>query len=95
MLCNFRVFQAESLPVLSKADVRKRVYGGEGAQPRLYLLCDSGDVPHFCRVKEEQLRLYLILTSTKKHTYMVNKILFHIRKLYLYLLTSFSHKKIS
>ena len=37
---------------------------------RLYLLSDNGDdVQYFCRVREEQLSLYLIFTSIKMHIF--------------------------
>ena len=75
MLCNFQDIQAESSPVLSEAEVRKRcnlarMRGGGGAS-RVYLLCDNGDVQYLCRmiVREEQLRLYLVFTSIKMHMF--------------------------
>ena len=50
----------ESSPVLSEADVRKR-FVRQPSRP-VSLLCDHGDVQYFCgyfcRVREEQLRLY-------------------------------------
>ena len=75
MLCNF---QAESSPVLSEAEVRKRSVTWHVRGPsRLYLLCDNCDVQYFCRVREEQLRLYLIFTSIKMHMYGKQSTLSH------------------
>ena len=59
MLCYFQDFQAESSPVLSEADVEEgltcHVGGHQG--------CICCDVQYFCCVREEQLRLYLILQA--------------------------------
>ena len=93
MLCYFQDFQAESSPVLSEADVEEcltwHVWG-------LYLLCDNCDVQYFYRVREEQLRLYLIFTNIKMHMYGKQSTLKSFSKgNYLYLLSSFSGQNIS
>ena len=92
MLCYFQDFQAESAPVLSEADVQEAVNCltcHVRGKSKLNLLCDNCYVQYFCRVREEQLRLYLIFTSIKMHKYdkpSTN---------YLYLLSSFSRQNIS
>ena len=48
MLCSFQDIQAESSPVFSEADVRK---GFTLARTGLYLLCDTGKVQYYCRVR--------------------------------------------
>ena len=76
MLCYFQDFEAESSPVLSEADVEGLTWHVGGAS-RLYLPFDNCDVHHFCRVREEQLRLYLIFTSIKMHIYGKQSTLSH------------------
>ena len=44
---------------------------------RLNLLRDNCDVQYFCRVREEQLRLYLIFTSIKMHMFGKQSTLSH------------------
>ena len=90
MLCYFQDFQAESSPVLSEADVEEGLTWHIRGSSRLYRLCDNCDVQYFCRVREEQLRLYLIFTSIKMHMYGKQSTLSH--KEPLYLLSSFSPK---
>ena len=66
MLCNFQDFQAESSPALSEAEYEK----GLPWHVRGCLCCAiMVMMQHFCRVREEQLRLYLIFTSIKMHMY--------------------------
>ena len=70
MLCNFQDLQAESSPVLFKAEVGKGLTSHVRWPTRLYLLSDNGvDVQYFCRVREEQLRLYLMFTGIKMHIF--------------------------
>ena len=81
MLCYFQDFQAESPPVLSEADVEE----GSTWPSRLYLSCDNYDVQYFCRVREEQLRLYLIFTSIKMHIYGKQSALSHKETIKIFL----------
>ena len=70
MLCNFQDLQAESSPVLFKAEVGKRFnFARTVAKERDLLSDNEDDVQNFCRVREEQLRLYLIFTSIKMHIF--------------------------
>ena len=79
MLCNLQDVQAESSPVLSEADARKRFnLACTGAiKAGLYLLCNNDDVQYFCHVREKQLWLYLIFRSIKMHMYGKQSALSH------------------
>ena len=70
MLCNFQDLQAESSPVLFKTEVGKRFNFARTVANKAVSASDNGDdVQYFCRVREEQLRLYLIFTSIKMHIF--------------------------
>ena len=82
MLCHFQDLQAESSPVLSEAEVRKRFNltrtGAIKAVSAVrYRGCDDGYVQYFCRMREEQLRLYLIFANIKMHMYSKQSTLSH------------------
>ena len=73
MLCYFQA------SVLSEADVEEGLTWQVGGPSRLYMLCDNCDVriQYFHRVREEQLRIYLIFTSIKMHVYGKQSALSH------------------
>ena len=78
MFCNFQDFQAESSSILSEAHVGKRFDLARTEVIKVVSrLCDNCDVQCFCRVREEQLRLYLIFTSIRMHMYGKQSTLSH------------------
>ena len=75
MLCDFQDLQLKVYQFCLKLTYEKGLTWHFREPSRLYLLCDNGDVQYFCRVREEQLRFYLIFTSIKMHMFGKQSIL--------------------